>query len=85
MQYVTATVVALTTTFTAPAAVHRGRRLAQLSSPGFEIWVHEPQPVPGTRDCYPPQFKRLSMKITIYNVLNDLDRFKSIFCHIEPT
>ncbi|KAI1653229.1 hypothetical protein F4813DRAFT_400257 [Daldinia decipiens] len=44
----------LTTTFTPPAScleVH----LTQLSSPGYELWLNEPQPVPNSKfgDCYP--------------------------------
>ena len=56
-QYVTVTIVALTTTFTGPASCAEAR-LTQLSSPVYEIWVNEPQPVPGTRfgDCFPSQF-----------------------------
>ncbi|KAI0844824.1 hypothetical protein F5Y00DRAFT_266146 [Daldinia vernicosa] len=44
----------LTTTFTPPAScleVH----LTQLSSPGYELWLNEPQPVPNSKfgNCYP--------------------------------
>ncbi|KAH9883871.1 hypothetical protein F4778DRAFT_584463 [Xylariomycetidae sp. FL2044] len=54
---VTITVAALTTTFTPPATC-RDMQLTQLSSPGYQIWLNEPQPVPGTQlgDCYPPGF-----------------------------
>ncbi|KAI0162681.1 hypothetical protein BJ166DRAFT_274414 [Pestalotiopsis sp. NC0098] len=52
-----ATVQALTTTFSAPTTCF-SMQLTQLSSPGYEIWLNEPQPVPGTiyPDCYPTQF-----------------------------
>ncbi|ETS79163.1 hypothetical protein PFICI_09016 [Pestalotiopsis fici W106-1] len=52
-----ATVQALTTEFKAPTTCY-SMQLTQLSSPGWEIWLNEPQPVPGTvyPDCYPTEF-----------------------------
>ncbi|KAH8661846.1 hypothetical protein BX600DRAFT_303378 [Xylariales sp. PMI_506] len=54
---VTITIAALTTTFTPPATCTEGL-LTQLSSPGYQIWLNEPEPVPGTKysACYPSQF-----------------------------
>ncbi|KAI0834978.1 hypothetical protein F5Y06DRAFT_306511 [Hypoxylon sp. FL0890] len=53
----TVTVMALTTTFTPPASCGE-MHLTQLSSPGYQIWLNEPQPVPGSKigDCYPSGF-----------------------------
>ncbi|OTB08048.1 hypothetical protein M426DRAFT_8256 [Hypoxylon sp. CI-4A] len=53
----TLTVRPLTTTFTPPASCAE-MRLTQLSSPGYQIWLNEPQPVPGSKfaDCYPSEF-----------------------------
>ncbi|KAF3065863.1 hypothetical protein GL218_09313 [Daldinia childiae] len=44
----------LTTTFTPPASC-REVHLTQLSSPGYQLWLNEPQPVPNSKigDCYP--------------------------------
>ncbi|KAI0481030.1 hypothetical protein GGR56DRAFT_688448 [Xylariaceae sp. FL0804] len=55
VEVVTITVAALTTTFTPPPSC---THLTQLSSPGYEIWLNEPQPVPETKfsDCYPSAF-----------------------------
>ncbi|KAH6974408.1 hypothetical protein BKA56DRAFT_659119 [Ilyonectria sp. MPI-CAGE-AT-0026] len=52
-------VVPLTTTFTPPATCTEAR-LSQLASPGYELWVNEPQPVAGNQstDCYPSQFMK---------------------------
>ncbi|KAF3001710.1 hypothetical protein E8E14_001720 [Neopestalotiopsis sp. 37M] len=52
-----ATVVALTTEFKAPSTCY-SMQLTQLSSPGYQIWLNEPQPVPGTiyPDCYPTEY-----------------------------
>ena len=57
VQFVTVTMVALTTTFTPPATCAE-MHLTQLSWSAFEIWANEPQPVPGTKfgACYPSQF-----------------------------
>lgn len=54
---VIATVEALTTEFVAPSTCYSAQ-LTMLSSPGYEIWLNEPQPVPGTLypNCYPSQF-----------------------------
>lgn len=54
---VIATVQALTTEFVAPSTCY-SMQLTMLSSPGYFIWLNEPQPVPGTLypDCYPSQF-----------------------------
>jgi hypothetical protein len=54
---VTITVAALTTTFTPPATCTQNQ-LSQMSSPGYFLWLNEPQPVPATKvgDCYPSQF-----------------------------
>ncbi|KAI1075326.1 hypothetical protein F5B20DRAFT_560383 [Whalleya microplaca] len=53
----TITVAALTTNFTPPSSCNE-MRLTQLSSPGYQIWLNEPQPVPASKfgDCYPPGF-----------------------------
>ncbi|KAI2615268.1 hypothetical protein GGR54DRAFT_642540 [Hypoxylon sp. NC1633] len=50
----TVTLKPLTTTFTPPASCGE-MRFSQLSSPGYQIWLNEPQPVPGQKfgDCYP--------------------------------
>ncbi|KAI2469008.1 hypothetical protein F4781DRAFT_396127 [Annulohypoxylon bovei var. microspora] len=47
----------LTTTFTPPATCGE-MQLTQLSSPGYQLWLNEPQPVPGSKfgDCYPSGF-----------------------------
>lgn len=54
---ITITVVALTSTFTPPPTCNE-MRLTQLSSPGYEIWLNEPNPVPSSKfgECYPSQF-----------------------------
>ncbi|KAI0180645.1 hypothetical protein GGR52DRAFT_569373 [Hypoxylon sp. FL1284] len=51
------TVKPLTTTFTPPAFCNEGH-LTQVSSPGYRIWLNEPQPVPLSKfgDCYPSDF-----------------------------
>lgn len=51
------TVKPLTTTFTPPLSCGE-MHLTQLSSPGYEIWLNEPQPVPGSKfgECYPTEF-----------------------------
>ncbi|KAI1378486.1 hypothetical protein F4677DRAFT_443701 [Hypoxylon crocopeplum] len=53
----TVTVKALTTTFTPPSSCG-DMHLTQLASPGYEIWLNEPMPVPGSKfgDCYPKDF-----------------------------
>ncbi|KAI1094336.1 hypothetical protein F5B19DRAFT_490456 [Rostrohypoxylon terebratum] len=53
----TLTVKPLTTTFTPPSSCGE-MHLTQLSSPGYQIWLNEPQPVPGSKfgDCYPSGF-----------------------------
>ncbi|KAI0013851.1 hypothetical protein F4779DRAFT_561595 [Xylariaceae sp. FL0662B] len=53
----TITVAALTTAFTPPGSCNK-MDLTQLSSPGYQIWLNEPQPVPESKfgDCYPPGF-----------------------------
>ncbi|OTB20813.1 hypothetical protein K445DRAFT_313297 [Daldinia sp. EC12] len=47
----------LTTTFTPPSSCAE-MHLTQLSSPGYQIWLNEPQPVPNSKfgDCYPPGY-----------------------------
>lgn len=54
-----ATVEALTTAFTAPTTCNQ-MQLTQLSSPGYQVWLNEPQPVPGTKfpNCYPSEFMK---------------------------
>ncbi|KAK9801032.1 hypothetical protein AB5N19_01042 [Seiridium cardinale] len=54
---VIATVEALTTVFSAPSTCN-SMQLTQLSSPGYQIWLNEPQPVPGTiyPNCYPTEW-----------------------------
>ncbi|KAF7556737.1 hypothetical protein G7Z17_g1250 [Cylindrodendrum hubeiense] len=54
---VTIAVVPLTTTFKPPASCTQGR-LSQLASPGYEIWINEPEPAYGEKvtDCYPSQY-----------------------------
>ncbi|KAI1134201.1 hypothetical protein F5Y05DRAFT_399652 [Hypoxylon sp. FL0543] len=54
---VTLTVKALTTTFSPPASCGQ-MHLTQLASPGYQIWLNEPEPVPGSKfgDCYPSDF-----------------------------
>ncbi|KAI8957026.1 hypothetical protein F5Y11DRAFT_364403 [Daldinia sp. FL1419] len=44
----------LTTTFTPPTSCGE-MHLTQLSSPGYQLWLNEPQPVPNSKigDCYP--------------------------------
>lgn len=51
------TVKPLTDTFTPPASCGE-MHLTQLSSPGYQIWLNEPQPVTQSQfgDCYPPGF-----------------------------
>ncbi|KAI1204384.1 uncharacterized protein F4807DRAFT_447528 [Annulohypoxylon truncatum] len=53
----TLTIKPLTTTFTPPSSCGE-MHLTQLSSPGYQLWLNEPQPVPGSKfgDCYPPGF-----------------------------
>ncbi|KAI1451171.1 hypothetical protein F5Y02DRAFT_424478 [Annulohypoxylon stygium] len=53
----TLTVKPLTTTFTPPSSCGE-MHLTQLSSPGYQIWLNEPQPVPNSKfgDCYPSGF-----------------------------
>ncbi|KAI1098867.1 hypothetical protein F4804DRAFT_323565 [Jackrogersella minutella] len=53
----TLTVKPLTTTFTPPASCGE-MHLTQLASPGYQLWLNEPQPVPGSKvaDCYPSEF-----------------------------
>ncbi|KAI0887664.1 uncharacterized protein GGS22DRAFT_157813 [Annulohypoxylon maeteangense] len=53
----TLTVKPLTTTFTPPSSCG-DMHLTQLSSPGYQLWLNEPQPVPGSKfgDCYPSGF-----------------------------
>jgi hypothetical protein len=63
-QYVT--IQPLTTTFTPPASCG-GKHLSQMSSPGYYIWLDEPNPVPNTivGGCYPPEF--IDGYTSIYN------------------
>ncbi|KAI1770427.1 hypothetical protein F4818DRAFT_455676 [Hypoxylon cercidicola] len=51
------TVKPLTDTFTPPASCGE-MHLTQLSSPGYQIWLNEPQPVTQSHfgDCYPPGY-----------------------------
>ncbi|XXH04469.1 hypothetical protein Hte_010885 [Hypoxylon texense] len=51
------TVQPLSETFTPPASCGE-MRLTQLSSPGYQLWLNEPQPVTQSQfgDCYPPGF-----------------------------
>lgn len=53
---VTIAVEPLTTTFTPPASCTG--HLSQLASPGYALWLNEPQPAVGIKvsDCYPSQF-----------------------------
>ncbi|KAK7984575.1 hypothetical protein PG989_011977 [Apiospora arundinis] len=53
----TITVQALTTTFTPPPKC-RESHLSMMSPPKYEIWLNEPQPVPGPPigECYPSEF-----------------------------
>ncbi|OTA90774.1 hypothetical protein M434DRAFT_13702 [Hypoxylon sp. CO27-5] len=53
----TLTVKPLTTPFKPPASCGE-MHLTRLSSPGNQIWLNEPQPVPGSKfsDCYPSDF-----------------------------
>ncbi|KAK8123141.1 hypothetical protein PG984_011811, partial [Apiospora sp. TS-2023a] len=57
---VTITVEALTTTFTPPASCLESHLSMMAPSAGWEIWLNEPAPVPGTTigDCYPSEFMR---------------------------
>ncbi|KAK7985671.1 hypothetical protein PG996_005090 [Apiospora saccharicola] len=57
---VTITVEALTTTFTPPATCLESHLSMLAPSAGWEIWLNEPAPVPGTTigDCYPSEFMR---------------------------
>ncbi|KAI5860496.1 hypothetical protein GGS23DRAFT_580373 [Durotheca rogersii] len=57
LSILTVTVKPLTTTFTPPASCAE-MRLTQLSSPGYQLWLNEPQPVPSSKfgECYPPGF-----------------------------
>lgn len=50
-------VAALTTTFTAPAQCTAGS-MTMLGAVADQIWLNEPEPVPGTSvtECYPPAF-----------------------------
>lgn len=50
-------VAALTTTFTPPAKCN-GDSFTMLPAPSYQIWRHEPLPIPGPiiGDCYPPEF-----------------------------
>lgn len=54
---VTIAVEPLTTTFTPPSSCGH---LTQLASPGYALWLDEPQPAIGIKasDCYPSQFMK---------------------------
>jgi hypothetical protein len=49
--------VALTTTFIPPDSCNEAQ-LTQLPSPGYQLWLNEPVPIPGVTvsDCYPSEF-----------------------------
>ncbi|KAI1414641.1 hypothetical protein F5Y13DRAFT_157961 [Hypoxylon sp. FL1857] len=76
----TLTVKPLTTTFTPPASCGE-MHLTQLSSPGYQIWLNEPQPVPGSKfgDCYPSDF--IAGYKSVYNASSSIaPMFSPLVC-----
>lgn len=76
----TLTVKPLTTTFTPPASCG-GMHLTQLASPGYQIWLNEPQPVPGSKfgDCYPSDF--IAGYTSVYNASSSIvPMFSPLVC-----
>nr|QZS37064.1 C121A protein [Hypoxylon sp. CO27-5] len=76
----TLTVKPLTTPFKPPASCGE-MHLTRLSSPGNQIWLNEPQPVPGSKfsDCYPSDF--IAGYTSVYNASSSIvPMFSPLVC-----